>query len=89
MVAFQRGEGDLFLFSLKAGGFGLNLTAAEGQDQGAPTGADELGALLRSNGRPTRGSGYSQAVSAESKCRANSMASCSTRPTTSTVGSKR
>jgi len=108
VVAFQRGEGDLFLISLKAGGFGLNLTAAdyvlivdpwwnpaaedqamgrahrigqqrpvtvyrlvtagsieerivalhqdkrsladgilEGQDQGAPIGADELGALLR------------------------------------------
>ena len=28
-VAFQRGEGDLFLSSLKAGGFGLNLTAAD------------------------------------------------------------
>jgi len=27
--AFQRGEGDLFLLSLKAGGTGLNLTAAE------------------------------------------------------------
>jgi superfamily II DNA or RNA helicase len=27
--AFQRGEGDLFLISLKAGGFGLNLTAAD------------------------------------------------------------
>ena len=82
----------------------------KGQDQGAPMGADELGALrvaghgrlsarlrcrcphpslLRSNGRPTRGSGYFQDVSAESKCRANSMASCSTRPTTSRVGSKR
>ena len=108
VVAFQRGEGDLFLISLKAGGFGLNLTAAdyvlivdpwwnpaaedqamgrahrigqlrpvtvyrlvtagsieerivelhrdkrsladgilEGQDQGKPIGADELGALLR------------------------------------------
>ena len=108
VVAFQRGEGDLFLISLKAGGFGLNLTAAdyvlivdpwwnpaaedqamgrahrigqlrpvtvyrlvtagsieerivalhhdkrsladgilEGQDQGAPIGASELGALLR------------------------------------------
>ena len=29
VVAFQRGEGDLFLISLKAGGFGLNLTAAD------------------------------------------------------------
>jgi SNF2 family DNA or RNA helicase len=27
--AFQRGEGDLFLISLRAGGFGLNLTAAD------------------------------------------------------------
>lgn len=27
--AFQKGEGDLFLISLKAGGFGLNLTAAD------------------------------------------------------------
>lgn len=27
--AFQNGEGDLFLISLKAGGFGLNLTAAD------------------------------------------------------------
>jgi superfamily II DNA or RNA helicase len=27
--AFQRGEGDVFLLSLKAGGFGLNLTAAD------------------------------------------------------------
>lgn len=27
--AFQQGEGDLFLISLKAGGFGLNLTAAD------------------------------------------------------------
>ena len=27
--AFQRGEGDVFLISLKAGGFGLNLTAAD------------------------------------------------------------
>lgn len=27
--AFQRGEGDLFLISLKAGGVGLNLTAAD------------------------------------------------------------
>ncbi len=27
--AFQRGEGDLFLISHKAGGFGLNLTAAD------------------------------------------------------------
>lgn len=27
--AFQRGEGELFLISLKAGGFGLNLTAAD------------------------------------------------------------
>jgi hypothetical protein len=27
--AFQRGEGELFLISLRAGGFGLNLTAAE------------------------------------------------------------
>ena len=29
MAAFQRGEGDLFLISLKAGGIGLNLTAAD------------------------------------------------------------
>lgn len=29
MSAFQAGEGDLFLISLKAGGFGLNLTAAD------------------------------------------------------------
>ena len=27
--AFQRGEGDIFLISLKAGGFGINLTAAD------------------------------------------------------------
>ena len=27
--AFQRGEGEVFLLSLKAGGFGLNLTAAD------------------------------------------------------------
>jgi superfamily II DNA or RNA helicase len=27
--AFQRGDGDFFLISLKAGGFGLNLTAAD------------------------------------------------------------
>ena len=27
--AFQNGEGDFFLISLKAGGFGLNLTAAD------------------------------------------------------------
>ena len=27
--AFQSGQGDLFLISLKAGGFGLNLTAAD------------------------------------------------------------
>src|SRR5262249_42905851 len=27
--AFQAGEGELFLISLKAGGFGLNLTAAD------------------------------------------------------------
>lgn len=27
--AFQRGDGELFLISLKAGGFGLNLTAAD------------------------------------------------------------
>jgi len=27
--AFQAGEGNLFLISLKAGGFGLNLTAAD------------------------------------------------------------
>jgi SNF2 family DNA or RNA helicase len=27
--AFQRGEGELFLISLKAGGVGLNLTAAD------------------------------------------------------------
>jgi SNF2 family DNA or RNA helicase len=29
VAAFQAGEGDLFLISLKAGGFGLNLTAAD------------------------------------------------------------
>ncbi|HLA35664.1 MAG TPA: DEAD/DEAH box helicase [Rhodocyclaceae bacterium] len=29
VAAFQGGEGDLFLISLKAGGFGLNLTAAD------------------------------------------------------------
>lgn len=29
IAAFQNGEGDLFLISLKAGGFGLNLTAAD------------------------------------------------------------
>jgi len=29
VAAFQRGEGDLFLISLKAGGTGLNLTAAD------------------------------------------------------------
>jgi superfamily II DNA or RNA helicase len=29
VAAFQRGEGDLFLISLKAGGFGLNLTMAD------------------------------------------------------------
>jgi len=29
VAAFQRGEGDLFLISLKAGGFGLNLAAAD------------------------------------------------------------
>jgi SNF2 family DNA or RNA helicase len=29
VAAFQRGEGDVFLISLKAGGFGLNLTAAD------------------------------------------------------------
>ncbi|WNG50424.1 DEAD/DEAH box helicase [Archangium minus] len=29
VVAFQRGEGDVFLISLKAGGTGLNLTAAD------------------------------------------------------------
>ncbi|MBL8471803.1 MAG: DEAD/DEAH box helicase [Rhodocyclaceae bacterium] len=29
VAAFQKGEGDLFLISLKAGGFGLNLTAAD------------------------------------------------------------
>jgi SNF2 family DNA or RNA helicase len=28
-AAFQRGEGEVFLISLKAGGFGLNLTAAD------------------------------------------------------------
>jgi SNF2 family DNA or RNA helicase len=27
--AFQEGDGDLFLISLRAGGFGLNLTAAD------------------------------------------------------------
>ena len=27
--AFQAGEGDIFLISLRAGGFGLNLTAAD------------------------------------------------------------
>jgi len=29
ITAFQNGEGDFFLISLKAGGFGLNLTAAD------------------------------------------------------------
>ena len=29
VAAFQAGQGDLFLISLKAGGFGLNLTAAD------------------------------------------------------------
>ena len=29
VATFQAGEGDLFLISLKAGGFGLNLTAAD------------------------------------------------------------
>ena len=29
IAAFQRGEADVFLISLKAGGFGLNLTAAD------------------------------------------------------------
>ena len=29
VAAFQAGAGDLFLISLKAGGFGLNLTAAD------------------------------------------------------------
>lgn len=29
VAAFQRGDADLFLISLKAGGFGLNLTAAD------------------------------------------------------------
>ncbi|WP_457552320.1 DEAD/DEAH box helicase [Desulfobacula sp.] len=29
IAAFQNGDGDLFLISLKAGGFGLNLTAAD------------------------------------------------------------
>ena len=29
VAAFQSGEGDLFLISLKAGGFGLNLTGAD------------------------------------------------------------
>jgi len=29
VAAFQSGEGDLFLISIKAGGFGLNLTAAD------------------------------------------------------------
>jgi len=29
VAAFQKGEGDLFLISLKAGGYGLNLTAAD------------------------------------------------------------
>lgn len=29
VAAFQRGDADLFLMSLKAGGFGLNLTAAD------------------------------------------------------------
>lgn len=29
VAAFQRGDGDLFLISLKAGGYGLNLTAAD------------------------------------------------------------
>ncbi len=29
VTAFQKGEGDMFLISLRAGGFGLNLTAAD------------------------------------------------------------
>jgi SNF2 family DNA or RNA helicase len=29
VAAFQAGEGEVFLISLKAGGFGLNLTAAD------------------------------------------------------------
>jgi SNF2 family DNA or RNA helicase len=29
VAAFQRGEGEVFLISLKAGGFGLNLTMAD------------------------------------------------------------
>ena len=29
VAAFQAGQGDVFLISLKAGGFGLNLTAAD------------------------------------------------------------
>ena len=29
LMALQRGDGDLFLISLKEGGFGLNLTAAD------------------------------------------------------------
>jgi len=29
VAEFQRGDADLFLISLKAGGFGLNLTAAD------------------------------------------------------------
>ena len=29
VAAFQQGSGDFFLISLKAGGFGLNLTAAD------------------------------------------------------------
>lgn len=44
--------------------------------------------LLTSYGRPRRADGYFQDVSG-SKCRANSMASCSTRPTTIRAGSKR
>ncbi len=44
--------------------------------------------LLRSNCRSTRADDYSQAASG-SRCRANSIASCSTRPTTTKPGSKR
>jgi len=52
VAAFQRGEGDLCLISLKAGGFGLNLTARTSASRLAPTnwgrccaGRERLGAL--------------------------------------------
>ena len=41
--AFQNGEGDFFLISLKAGGTGLNLTAADILDD---TGSSSLGSEI-------------------------------------------